>query len=114
MLNPRLFACAVVFAVTVAPACAQDGRRQPPVGAAAVLIGLPVYTSDGREIGHVTEVVSEPQEPLLIAEIERPVGFGPRSVAIPIDVFVQRADRIELTLTLEQVSDRLAGPEPER
>jgi hypothetical protein len=113
MLTPRVFACAVVLAVTVGSADAQDGRRQPPPGAAAVLVGLPVYTSDGREIGRVTEVVSEPQEPMLVAEIERAGAIGVHAVAIPIDVFVQRADRIELTLTFEQVSDRLAGPEPE-
>ncbi len=110
----RLLACAVLLAVTVASAGAQDAKRQMPAGASAVLIGLPVYTSDGREIGHITEVVGEPHEPLLIAEIERPVGLGSRTVAIPIDIFVQRADRIELALTFEQVSDRLSGPEAER
>jgi hypothetical protein len=33
------------------------------------------------------------------------------AVAIPIDMFVQRPNRIEQTITGEQVRDRLAGPE---
>jgi PRC-barrel domain len=104
MLKP--LALAVALAVTVATSAAQDLSN--------TAIGLPVFTSDGREIGLVTEVASEPLgQSMLIAEVERPGGIGPRAVAIPPDMFVQRADRIELSLTFEQVTDRLAGPEYE-
>jgi hypothetical protein len=51
-------------------------------------------TSDGREIGHVTEVVSEPgHESTLIAEIERPGGIGPRTVSIPDVCAASHQDR---------------------
>ena len=80
---------------------------------ASALVGLPVFSADQREIGRITDVVREPQEPMLLAEIERPGAIGPHIVAIPIDMFVQRADRIELKLTFEQIADRLSGPEDE-
>jgi hypothetical protein len=109
----KLVTWAVALMLMVAAAGAQETRQRSFAGASAVLIGLPVFTSDGREIGKITELVGEPQDPLLVAEVERPGGIGPRTMAVPIDMFVQRPDRIELTLTYEQVNDRLAGPERE-
>jgi hypothetical protein len=88
--------------------------QERSLGASAALVGLPVFTADQREIGRITGMVREPQEPMLLAEIERPGAIGPHTVAIPIDLFVQRADRIELKLTFEQITDRLSGPEEER
>jgi hypothetical protein len=109
-----LLAGALAAALTTAPGIAQEKNRRPLAGAHAVLVGLPVFTSDGREIGKVTGLARGEGEPMLIAEIERRLGIGSRTVAIPIDMFVQQPDRIELTLTAEQVADKLAGPEPER
>jgi sporulation protein YlmC with PRC-barrel domain len=107
----RVPALAVAFTLLAASGMAQERSEQP---ARSALIGLPVVTSDGREIGRVTDAVSEPQdEPMLIAEIERPSAIGPHVVSIPIDMFVQRADRIELTITFEEVNGRLEGPEHE-
>ena len=103
---------ALAIALVVGPCAAR--AEQGLYSASAALVGLPVFTSDGREIGRITEVVRQPREPMLLAEIERPGAIGSHVVAIPIDAFVQRADRIELTLTYEQVGDRLAGPEEER
>jgi hypothetical protein len=40
--------------------------------------------------------------------------IGSQPVAIPIDMLVQRADRIELTITAEQMADKLARPKPKR
>jgi hypothetical protein len=106
-----LAACAEAIALVVQSSTSSAQERG--LGASANLVGLPVFTADNREIGKVTDVVREPQEPMLLAEIERPGAIGQHVVAIPIDVFVQRADRIELSLTFEQVRDRLAGPEDE-
>jgi hypothetical protein len=94
-----LLAGALAAALTTAPGIAQEKNRRPLAGAHAVLVGLPVFTSDGREIGKVTGMARDQDEPMLIAEIERRLGIGSRTVAIPIDMFVQRPDRIELTLT---------------
>ncbi len=103
----RLLAFAVAFTLMIAAGAAQ----QPTGRVSDALIGLPVVASDGRQIGRVTDVVTEPAT--LIAEIERPGGIGPRTVSIPADMFVQRATRIELSLTLKELNDRLEGPKEE-
>jgi hypothetical protein len=114
--HPRaIAACAAATALVVQLLAQMSAAvaQERPLGA-SVLVGLPVFTADQREIGRITDVVREPREPMLLAEIERPGAIGPHVVAIPIDMFVQRADRIELKLTFEQITDRLAGPEEER
>ena len=106
----RLLAFAVAFTLMIAAGAAQQSTGT----VSDALIGLPVVTSDGRQIGRVTEVVREPgHESTLIAEIERPGGIGPRTVSIPADMFVQRATRIEISLTFEELNDRLEGPQEE-
>ena len=80
---------------------------QPRAGSPVLLVGLPVFTSDGLEIGKVIGWAKHQGEHLLIAEIEQRLGIGSQPVAIPIDMFVQRADRIELTITAEQMADKL-------
>jgi sporulation protein YlmC with PRC-barrel domain len=108
----RVWALLVALTVMVAAGAAQVINKKNPLSGSAALIGLSVFTSDGREIGKVVDVVREP-EPQLVAEVERWGGIGPHVVLIPIDMFVQRVDRIELTITFEQVADRLEGPEHE-
>ena len=75
------------------------------------VVGLPIHTSDGHEIGLVTEAGIDDGEAILIGEIERPLGIGVGVVIITSEMFVNRGDHIELTLTVEQVRDRLAKPE---
>jgi sporulation protein YlmC with PRC-barrel domain len=96
----------IAVVLATGPVAAQQGLQRP----AAVLIGLPVYTSDGRLVGKISDLGRKGHgQGVLIAELERPLGLGPQTVAIPIDMFVQRPDRIELTITADQVNDRLAG-----
>jgi hypothetical protein len=49
---------------------------------------------------------------ILIDEIERPLGIGVDVVVITSEMFVNRGEHIELTVTAKQVRDRLARPEP--
>lgn len=63
---------ALAIALVVGPSAAR--AEQGLYSASAALVGLPVFTSDGREIGRITEVVRQPREPMLLAEIERPGG----------------------------------------
>jgi len=109
LLTGLLLAMALATVPTMA--MAQDGQKRPAPRAATMLIGLPVFSSDGQQIGKVIELGRDNRQPVLIAEIERPLGIGPNTVAIPIDMFVQRPDRIELTIGADKVRDRLAGPE---
>ena len=106
---PRtLIIATIAAALATVPAVAQQGLQRP----ASALVGLPVFTSDGQLAGRISKLGRDGHgQGVLIAELDRPLGIGPQIVAIPIDMFVQRPDRIELTITAEQVRDRLAGPE---
>jgi sporulation protein YlmC with PRC-barrel domain len=105
-MPPKLVILSIAAVLATGPAAAQQGLQRP----AAALIGLPVYTSEGRLVGKITDLGRKGHgQGVLIAELERPLGLGPQTVAIPIDMFVQRPDRIELTISADQVNDRLAG-----
>lgn len=94
------------------PAFAQIGQEQPPLSSVdQSVIGLPIVSSDGEHVGQVTEVGMDDGQAIIIAEIERPLGIGADSVAIPVDMFANKGDRIELTIAAAQVRDRLARPE---
>jgi hypothetical protein len=97
-----------VLALATAPALPQQPQRQPPSQGHAAPAGLPLFTSDGKAIGRViASGIDEDNEAVLVAEIEQPLGIGPKVVAIPNDMFARRADRIELTITEAEVNARL-------
>ena len=62
-------------------------------------------------MGRVTEVGIDDGQAILIAEIERPLGIGADPVAIPVEMFARKGDRVELSITAVEVRDRLARPE---
>jgi hypothetical protein len=106
---------AVVFATVLAagyPAAAQLGSQPSPSSQVdRSLVGLPVISADGEKIGQVTEVGVDDGQAVLVAEIERPLGFGSDPVAIPAEMFANKGDHIELTIPAVVVRDRLARPE---
>jgi hypothetical protein len=105
----RLAAAALAVALAAAPALA-EGQQQRPAQKKSerAVVGLPVYTSDGKAIGRVVATgVDEDNRAVLVAEIERPLGLGLQAVAIPTDLFVRKRGRIELTLTQAEVNARL-------
>jgi hypothetical protein len=58
--------------------------------------------------------IDDDDQVVLVAEIARPLGIGADAVAIPTDMFVRKANRIELTITDAEVRDRLAQAKYER
>ena len=97
---------------TVPQAVAQQEQQEAPATEIdRGVVGLPIRSSDDQQVGLVTEAGIDDGEAILIGEIERPLGLGPDVVVITSDMFVNRGDHIELTLTAEQVRDRLARPE---
>lgn len=95
-------------APAVTPAAAQGAKPSPPAETQRPVAGLPLYTADGKAIGRALAMgVDEDEEEVLVAEIERLAGIGPRAVAIPTKMFVRKADRIELTLTEAEVAAKL-------
>ena len=89
----------------------QEQADAPAVEIDRRVVGLPIHTPDGHEIGVVTEAGIDDGEAILIGEIERPLGIGVDVVVITREMFANKGDHIELTLTAEQVGDRLARPE---
>ena len=101
-----------VALVVVAPA-AQYERTPLTANVAGAIIGLPVFSSDGKQLGKVlAEGVDEDDQAVIVATVERPFGISPHVAAIPIYLFVQRPDRIVLKITAEQVANRLFRAQP--
>jgi PRC-barrel domain protein len=73
-------------------------------------VGRAIVSSDGQRIGQVTAVGLDAGQPVLVGDIERSLGFGADPVAIPPELFVNKGDYIELTITAAEVRDRLARP----
>jgi PRC-barrel domain len=96
-----------VTALTFAPAAAQH-KQKPSAKADHSTVDLPIFSSEGKRIGKVLATgVDDDDQFVLVAEIERPLGLGPIAVAIPTNLFVVKADRIELTITAGEVASRL-------
>ncbi len=112
MSSKRLTGALAGLALMVMPAVAQLGSDHLPIGQVSkALIGFPIVSADGQKIGKVTEVGLNDNEAILIGEIERPLGIGADAVAIPAEMFANKGDHIELTITAVEVRDRLARPE---
>jgi len=102
----------IVALVVVAPAGEQE-RTPLTNNAARAAIGLPVFSSDGKQLGKVVaKGIDEDDQPVIVAEVERPLGIAPRLAAIPTYMLVQRPDRIVLTITAEEVANRLFRAQP--
>ena len=100
-------ALAIVFAT--APVLAQQDQQLPLTSRPyTALVGLPILSSDGEKMGQLTGVEGENSERLLVGEIDRHMGIGSDEVAIPVGVYVDRGDHIELTVTAAEVRDTIA------
>jgi hypothetical protein len=111
MLRSRLAAAVVALAVAACPVAAQQApsaENEPGVRVDTALIGLPIFSSDGQRLGQIAEVGSSGGRPAVRAEMEESLGIGPRSVVIVAEVFQQKSDRIELSMTAAEVKDTLS------
>ncbi len=103
MLKPLLMSAAVAIGLTAVPALAQ--QKAPSAQEQASLQGLPVYSSDGQQIGQVTQVrVSGGQVNSVRAELSTTLGMGAKTVDIPATKFSQKSDRITLSMTADEAS----------
>lgn len=80
------------------------GLRQAFQGLAAIR-GLPVFSSDDKDLGQVVDVVKGPDGKVQSIQIEigRWLGLGSKVVTINADKFEQLADRIKVQLGLNDV-----------
>jgi PRC-barrel domain len=107
-----LFAVGLLSAaLAAAPGSAQQSQPTPAAPSSqpdAQLVGLPVYSNDGQKLGDVTEVGTFGGRRMLRAEIGTFLGLGPTPVLIPTDAFQQKADRIEVAMSAEEVRDTIS------
>ncbi len=90
------------------PSLAQQRPDRPPLSQIdESVIGLPIFSSDGVRMGVVTEVGTDDGEPVIVAEIDQPLGIGAVPVAIPTDMFVHTGQAIKLTITASEVRRNL-------
>jgi sporulation protein YlmC with PRC-barrel domain len=70
------------------------------------LIGLVVFSSDGRELGTVDTIDAEPGGKITAINIKTGgfLGFGTKVVAIPEGKFQRAGDIVQLGMTAEEVS----------
>jgi hypothetical protein len=106
MVRRALAAGILAAALASSPAMAQPAP--PPAPAEATLVGLAVYSSDGQRLGQVTHAGMSGNQPAVRAEIGNFLGLGPSAVIITADSFVQKPDRIEISMTAAEVKDRLS------
>ena len=103
---------AVVVALATAPltyVAAQDRAAIPRSEIDPRLLNLPIRSADGQLVGVVlTQAGNRDGKAVLIGEVERPLGLGPELIAISADMFVDRGDHIQLTLTADQIREKLA------
>jgi sporulation protein YlmC with PRC-barrel domain len=71
----------------------------------AELLGAPVFAAGGREIGNVADISfdEEGRAKRLLVTTEANLGFGTRTVNIPIGTFIVLRGAVVLDLTPEQV-----------
>lgn len=105
----KMLAAIVVLAIApVGFAIAQGPEAVPQSEVAPRLLNLPIRSVDDQPIGVVTQAGIGDGEAVLIGEVERPLGLGPELIAITADMFVDKGDHIQLTLTADQIREKLA------
>jgi len=111
---------AVAFALSAAPAFSashEQAPQQPPAASEQApmeqqtapmgdLTGLEVYSSDDQKLGTVAkaEANAEGKVESIQIDIGGFLGIGQKTVEISADQFTQVDDRVELTLTADEVA----------
>ncbi len=102
----RIGQCLVQKSGSLSQSCQMvlSGLRQAVQGLAS-LRGVPVYSSDDKNLGQVVEVTRAPDGKVESIEVAvgRWLGLGDRVVTISADDFERMADRIRLRLAGEEV-----------
>ena len=108
MLKHALAAVALVVAFAATPAPAQQSQP-PPVGQPEpILVGLPVFSSDGQRLGEVNSAATVAGKTAVRVEMGAFLGLGPSQVLVDSGVYVRKGDRIELNITAAQVRETIS------
>jgi len=103
MLRSALLAALTLpFAATL-PGNAQHKKVAPAQQSDAWLVGLPLYSSDRKKLGEVTEVVTVAEQRAVRAEMGTFLGLGPTPILIPEEMVERKPDRVEIIMTASEV-----------
>ena len=108
MLRRTMFRSALLAAFTLPFAVpllanAQQKKVAPAQQSDAWLVGLPLYSSDGKKLGQVTEVVAAAGQRAVRAEMGTFLGLGPTPILIPEEMVERKPDRVEIIMTAAEV-----------
>ena len=111
MIRPILVAGSIAFALAAMPAAGQQTPAPDPPSAQQPdqsLVGLAVYSSDGHKVGEVAEVGMAGGVPVVRAEMGEFLGLGSSSVIILAKAFQRKADRIEVSMTADEIKETIS------
>jgi hypothetical protein len=115
MYKGLLVVAAAIVALSGAPTFARFAAAAPNTSEEGQRIGIPIFTSDGAEIGVVTATgTDEDGHFVLLTELGTALGLNAQTVAIPMELLVVRSDRVDLLLSIEEIRQRLARANQER
>jgi hypothetical protein len=98
-----------IFAVSTLPGIAPAAPAEPIVKGDIQPYGLPIFTSDGVEIGAVAETGTDDDGHLVfLAKLAKPLGIGTETVAVPLELIILHKDRVNVLLTETEVRQRLS------
>jgi uncharacterized protein YrrD len=108
MIKPLMLGLAIALAAA-APAVAQ--RDTPTTNETPStdqtekqLIGTPVYSSDGEQLGQVVEVaMADGKLRAVRAELGQFLGLGTATAMISGEIVEQKTDRLEVAMTADEV-----------
>ena len=106
-LSLALVAVGAVGQQEASPQQPQGEQQQPPIPAAAdEVVGKPVVSSEGRDVGEVVGVLvtGQGQVAALVLKQSGTLGVGGRNLAVPWDRFSIVGDQITLGMTEQEVS----------
>jgi sporulation protein YlmC with PRC-barrel domain len=102
----RIGQCVVQKSASLSQSCQTViGALQQAVQGLAGLMGMPVYSSDEKNLGQVVEIVRGPDGGIQSIQVEvgRFLGLGNRVVTINADAIEQLADRVRLRMAGDQI-----------
>lgn len=85
---------------------AEHSLHPPSIVAMRTLLGVPITTADGAQLGHLNDVLIDPAEgqiTMAIVAAGRRFGFGGRFVALPWPMLRPAADGTGFVIALEPV-----------
>jgi hypothetical protein len=108
MIKPLMLGFAIALAAA-APAAAQSDtpttNETPSVDQTEKqLIGAPVYSSDGEQLGQVVDGAMADGKPRAVrAELGQFLGLGTATAMISGEIVEQKTDRLEVAMTADEV-----------